>query len=60
MPQLEICAYCKKAINPDDQWVEVKPPAQDSPQFGVPMFSQFAHARCHDQMEDLDRDMETK
>ena len=53
MPELEICTYCKKAIKADDDFVKVEPTAQDS-SFGAPMYPQYAHAKCHDQMTALD------
>ena len=56
MPELEICAYCGKAIKVDDDFVKVEPPAQDSKQFGAPMYQQYAHAKCHDQMVALEPD----
>jgi hypothetical protein len=56
MPELEICAFCKKAIKPEDEFVKVEPPGQDSQQFGAPMYQQYAHAKCHDEMVALDSD----
>jgi hypothetical protein len=56
MPELEICAYCKKAIKADDDFVKVEPAAPDSKQFGAPMYEQYAHAQCHDQMAALESD----
>jgi hypothetical protein len=57
MPELEICAYCGKAIKADDDFVKVEPAAQDSSrQFGAPMYPQYAHAKCHDQMVTLEPD----
>jgi hypothetical protein len=56
MPELEICAYCGKAIRADDEFVKVEPAAQDSKQFGAPMYRQYAHVTCHDQMVALDAD----
>lgn len=50
------CVYCKKAINADDEFVEVEPAAQDPKQFGAPMYTQYAHAKCHDEMVTLERD----
>lgn len=55
MPEVETCAYCKKAIKADDGFVKVEPAAQDSKQFGAPIYPQYAHAKCHEQMVALAR-----
>jgi hypothetical protein len=54
MPELELCVYCKKPIKPDDQYVETKPAAQDSKDFGKPIYPQHAHAKCYEQMQALE------
>ena len=56
MPELELCVYCRKAIEAGNDFVKIEPAAQDSKQFGAPMYPQYAHAKCHDQMVTLDTD----
>jgi len=50
MPELKLCVYCKKSIDPDkDHFVAVESAAQDSAKFGEVTFPHYAHANCHDQ-----------
>jgi len=49
MVKLEICTYCKRSIYPDQQFVEVPPAAREKHDFGDVIFTQYAHAACHDQ-----------
>ena len=51
MPELQLCFYCKKAIDPEEHdYVPVAPDTQDSPAFGEVIYQRYAHAKCHDQM----------
>jgi len=49
MPRLEICIYCKRSIYEDQNVVEVPVAAQEPQDFGQVIFTQYAHAACHDQ-----------
>jgi hypothetical protein len=56
MPESELCVYCKYPIYPTDNFVRVKPGAQDSVTFGAPMIDEpHAHAKCHEQMVALEK-----
>jgi hypothetical protein len=58
MPELETCVYCKKPIYPDDYFVAVTPGAQTAPTFGAPMVHEpHAHAKCHEQMIEIETDL---
>jgi hypothetical protein len=57
MPELELCAYCKKPIKPDGLFVKVEPAAQDSRNFGKPFYQQYAHSECYEKMHALEQDL---
>jgi hypothetical protein len=46
-PELEICAYCKKPIQPPDDTVKVSESARVARSFGEPVYQQYAHAKCY-------------
>lgn len=55
VPELSLCVYCKKPINPEvDLYVKAEPAAQDSREFGKPIVEQYAHAKCCEMMQDLE------
>jgi hypothetical protein len=55
MPELQPCFYCKKAIDPkEDNYVSVAADTQDSPGFGEVIYQRYAHAKCHDQMAEIE------
>lgn len=56
MPELELCAYCEKPIKPEHNSVKVEPAAQDSRDFGKPIYEQHAHVECYELMCKLERD----
>jgi hypothetical protein len=55
-PELELCVYCKKPIKPGDDYVPVEPAAQESHDFGKPIYQKYAHAECYEQMRTLEPD----
>ncbi len=55
-PELRLCAYCKKPIKQGDDYVEVKPAAQDAHEFGKPIYQQYAHVKCFELMDALEPD----
>jgi hypothetical protein len=56
MPELKRCAYCTQPINEEEGYVEVEPAAQDSNHFGEPIYTQYAHVKCAEQMASLEKD----
>jgi hypothetical protein len=48
MAKLEICIYCKKPINPADDYVSLPPAPAESGAFGEVACDQLAHAKCHE------------
>ncbi len=56
MAELRRCTYCKRPIKPDDYFVEVPSATQDSHSFGEPIYQQYAHVKCDEQMAALEAD----
>ena len=55
MPELKRYVYCTQPIN-EEGYVEVEPAAQDSNYFGEPIYTQYAHVKCAEQMASLEKD----
>jgi len=47
--ELEMCAYCKKPIQPPDDTVKVSESERVARSFGEPIYQQYAHAKCYKQ-----------
>ena len=46
---VEMCAHCKKPIQPPDDTVKVSESARVARSFGKPIYQQYAHAKCYKQ-----------